>query len=105
VIALWRRRAGSSRDEFRRQFMAAKAPILLPEGRYSGFERCIAEPAPGEADAIYDGVEQLWWSGQNDFSTDIASLSERGDYRFVDRAHSTVAKVEELYMYWPEESA
>ena len=102
VIALWRRHSNLSAGDFRSRFMASPAPLLLPEGNYHAFERCIAEPAPGEPDAIYDAVEQLWWRTEGDFASDAKFLSApRAGHGIVDRARSTAARVEELYIYWP----
>lgn len=102
VAVFWQRREGLSPESFREHFATRATPLLLRDGRYSGFERCIALPKPGEAVPLFDAAEELWWSNEADFLRDLQSLRRAGqDEPLVDRGSSMGVRVEDVYVYWP----
>lgn len=105
AIVFWRRDPDLSAAAFRERFVAAKRPLLLPEGRYAGFERGMALSADESAPA-YDGFEQLWWATVADYEKDVGTLSaerfENSD--LVDAGASMALRVDEIYFYWPRQT-
>jgi len=103
AIVFWRRRAGLPAAEFTAMFQERVSPLLAPEGRCAGAERCIAVPAPGEHAPAFDAVEQVWWATEGDFAEDMEALARTGpDHALVDRGSSTAARVAELYVHWQD---
>jgi len=102
AIVFWKRRAGLSAAQFRERFVAARSPVLLAGGHYSGFERGMALSFDATEPA-YDAFEQFWWASEADYLQDVAQLDAA---RFpaselVDARASMALRVEELYWYWP----
>ncbi len=102
AIVFWKRRAGVPAAKFRERFVAAAAPLLLPQGHYSGFERGLARSFDADESA-YDAFEQLWWPSDAAYRRDLAGLDAAhfAGSDLVDAGASMALRVEELYWYWP----
>lgn len=75
LIALLKRHAGMSREEFARRWVDEHAPLTLRFPNLKGYRINIALEEYQEIDGElpYDGTAELWWDSLEDMQADYAS--------------------------------
>jgi len=91
LIALLKRKAGMSREEFKRRWLIdhTKLSSQLPDCREYRINIALDHQPDGDGvEPLYDGTAELWWdnvaSMERCFSTEIAGIAGRDADAFCD---------------------
>jgi uncharacterized protein (TIGR02118 family) len=91
LIALLKRKAGMSREEFKRRWLIdhTKLSSQLPDCREYRINLALDHQPDGDGiEPLYDGTAELWWDSvaamERCFSTEIAGIAGRDADAFCD---------------------
>lgn len=102
TIAMMKRKAGTSREEFMRYYEEEHAPLGLQHFPFVRYVRNYVRPLPGQEEAAFDVITEFWFADRAayqkaiDFNSSPAARIFREDEdRFMDSSKTVSYVVDE----------